>query len=403
MRSVLRFLRSQGAHRDCADFPCCSPPAEAYAEGDAVKALPSEDDGGSTRCPTLDLPGQHGDARDACLAEAMQGMGDADAARWAWGAELGMASEDVTIEKVIASGSTSEVFCGAWQGRQVAVKRLTGGGQKRASAFVRELGVMSRQQHPNLVRLLGFCHDEGAFDMVLEFCRGGSLFHLLHTSEVDVVPTQQLKVARDVAEGMVYLHGLATPVLHRDLKSLNIVLQEPVCSPGDVPLAKVTDFGLAKIRMGPAQHGVARPIGGEPGQGCDAAATSRLSTPCAPFVPGSICDSAEGGSDWAMTRSAGTLQWMAPEILAGRTDYYLEVDVYAYGMLLFEIMCFEPPFVDMEAAEVSRLVLQGVRPKIDVECATAVPLEKLTRACWAQEPSERPTFFSLKVELEGLA
>jgi len=368
-----------------------------------VKALPSEDDGGSTRCPTLDLPGQHGDARDACLAEAMQGMGDADAARWAWGAELGMASEDVTIEKVIASGSTSEVFCGAWQGRQVAVKRLTGGGQKRASAFVRELGVMSRQQHPNLVRLLGFCHDEGAFDMVLEFCRGGSLFHLLHTSEVDVVPTQQLKVARDVAEGMVYLHGLATPVLHRDLKSLNIVLQEPVCSPDDVPLAKVTDFGLAKMRMGPAQQTIAPAIGGEPGQSGIAAAASRLSTPRAPLVPGSICDSAEGVSDGGMTGLAGTLQWMAPEILAGHTDYYLEVDVYAYGMLLFEIMCFEPPFVDVETAEVPRLVLQGVRPEIDTDCAMAVPLEELTRACWAQDPSERPTFFSLACELEDLA
>ncbi|CAK0904257.1 unnamed protein product [Prorocentrum cordatum] len=89
---------------------------------------------------------------------------------------------------------------------------------------------------------------------------------------------------------------------------------------------------------------------------------------------------------------AGTLQWMAPELLAGSTDYYLEVDVYAYGMLLFEIMCFEPPFADVGAADVHRLVLDdGCRPEVDADPALA-PLEGLARACWAQEPGRRPSF-----------
>jgi len=235
----------------------------------------------------------------------------------------------------------------------------------------------------------------------LEFCQGGTLFHFMHLSDVEVAPSQQLKIAEDVAEGMVYLHGLATPVLHRDLKSLNVLLHEPVCSPSDVPLAKVTDFGLAKMRLGPPQPGAPLSSCGELSRSCVAEAASRLSPPDDLCSPGSICANVPGASDGAMTGQAGTLQWMAPEVMAGRTDYYLEVDVYAYGMLLFEIMCFEPPFADVEAAEISRLVLGGARPEIDRGSMSA-PLEKLTRACWAQEPSERPSFFFLACELEAL-
>ncbi|CAK0904256.1 unnamed protein product [Prorocentrum cordatum] len=120
-----------------------------------------------------------------------------------------------------------------------------------ATFFIRELGVMSRTRHPNLVRLFGFCHGADTFDLVLELCMGGTLFSLLHVSDVEVVPRQQFKVAGDVAKGMAYLHGLATPVLHRDLKSLNVLLHAPVCSPRDQPLAKVTDFGLAKMWLAP--------------------------------------------------------------------------------------------------------------------------------------------------------
>ncbi|CAK0874571.1 unnamed protein product [Prorocentrum cordatum] len=99
MRSVLRFLWPQGVHRDHADIASYSPSAEAHPEGSAGKAWPSEnDDGGSTRCPSLEVPERDGDARDACLAKAMQGSCDADAAIEAWGAELGIASGDVTIQ-----------------------------------------------------------------------------------------------------------------------------------------------------------------------------------------------------------------------------------------------------------------------------------------------------------------
>mmetsp|Transcript_66987 Transcript_66987/g.190039 ORF Transcript_66987/g.190039 Transcript_66987/m.190039 type:complete len:453 (-) Transcript_66987:642-2000(-) len=452
MRSVLRFLWPQGVHRDHADIASYSPSAEAHPEGSAGKAWPSEnDDGGSTRCPSLEVPERDGDARDACLAKAMQGSCDADAAIEAWGAELGIASGDVTIQRSIATGSTSEVFSGFWKSRQVAVKRLTVDDKKKANVFVRELGVMSRTRHPNLVRLLGFCHGASTFDVVLEMCQGGTLFHLLHLSDVELVPSQQLKIASDIADGMAYLHGLPTPVVHRDLKSLNVLLQEPVCSPDDVPLAKVTDFGLAKMRLPLIDVPASHPSRGRPGRqrapprqgqarqrrrscggggfaafavggadqasqvreqgdylaSCGELSWSRDGRAGGDSSPSSLGDATGSWSlcadDELMTGQAGTLQWMAPEILAGRTDYYLEVDVYAYGMLLFEIMCFEPPFVDVETAEVPRLVLQGVRPEIDTDCAMAVPLEELTRACWAQDPSERPTFFSLACELEDLA
>jgi len=375
--------------------------------------------------------------RDRCLAEAMQGRGDADAATEAWGAELRLGRRDVTVGRMIATGSTAEVHAGLWKGRPVAIKRLAASSSKE-SCFVRELGVMSRTRHPNLVRLLGFCHGSRTFDVVLEMCQGGTLFHLLHLSDVELVPSQQLKIASDIADGMAYLHGLPTPVVHRDLKSLNVLLQEPVCSPDDVPLAKVTDFGLAKMRLPLIDVPASHPSRGRPGRqrapprqgqarqrrrscggggfaafavggadqasqvreqgdylaSCGELSWSRDGRAGGDSSPSSLGDATGSWSlcadDELMTGQAGTLQWMAPEIVAGRTDYYLEVDVYAYGMVLYEIMCFEPPFAYAEPEEVRELVLAGVRPDIDGDMPA--PIEKLTRACWAQEPSRRPSF-----------
>ena len=83
--------------------------------------------------------------------------------------------------------------------------------------------------------------------VVTEFCSGGCLFELLHNSDLfDLSWPQKGKMLMDVANAMNYLHspeqGKPT-VIHRDLKSLNILLLEPVMTLGDVPHCKVTDFG----------------------------------------------------------------------------------------------------------------------------------------------------------------
>jgi len=99
-----------------------------------------------------------------------------------------------------------------------------------------------------------------------------------------------------------------------------------------------------------------------------------------------------------MTPGVGTLQWMAPELHHGSTDYDSKVDVYAFGMLLFEIMCREPPFCDFERAELQELVTTGVRPEVPSD----VPrfYMSLAESCWDARSSMRPPFDELVLDLQ---
>merc|ERR1719198_501572 len=105
-------------------------------------------------------------------------------------------------------------------------------------------------------------------------------------------------------------------IIHRDLKSLNLLLLKRVERQQDVPVVKVSDFGLSRMQ-----------------------------------------DSAYD-FDWkkiTMTNAAGTFHWMAPEVFTG-TRYDEKVDVYSYAMLLFEVICREMPFEEVDAKEVQVLV-----------------------------------------------
>jgi serine/threonine protein kinase len=330
----------------------------------------------STTCSFSDDDLEEGPVRSIqsrTLENAMNPVGsrkndlcDVDMAIQAWGPELGIDPADLTIGKCLGSGLTAEVFEGVWQGKAVAVKRMPMK-QNMVSFFVRELGVMAKASHPNLVRLLGFCSDGSSVDVVLELCRGGSLFHMLHVSDVEVNSRQQVKIASDIADAMTYLHGMDPPVMHRDLKSLNVLLLEPLTSPLDVPTAKLTDFGLAKVR----------------------------------YRSASVRHRHSASVGRAMTVGVGTVQWMAPEMLAGSESYGAKVDLYAYGVLLYEIWHFEPPFAELEANQVAQFVLGGGRPPVDWK-TTPEPLARLIDSCWAQQARERPTFGAVARALRSL-
>lgn len=301
------------------------------------------------------------------LGSAKNDLCDMDTAVQAWGPELGIDPAELTTGRRLGRGSTAEVFEGAWQGRAVAVKRLPTRKKKMVSVFVRELGVMAKASHPNLVRLLGFCSDGSSVDVVLELCRGGSLFDMLHVSDVEISSRQQIKIASDVADAMTYLHGMDPPIMHRDLKSLNVLLLEPLTSALDVPTAKLTDFGLAKVRYSEA----------------------------------SLRQASDDDLTRLMSSQIGTVQWTAPEMLAGSESYSAKVDVYAYGILLYEIWHFEPPFAELEAHEVEKFVLGGGRPPVDWK-ATPEPLVRLIDSCWAQQAKERPDFGAVAHSLRSL-
>lgn len=114
--------------------------------------------------------------------------------------------------------------------------------------FKREVETLTKVRHPNLVMFVGACVDKGHVMIVTEFCFGGTLFTLLHEQpQIKISNKQKFKMALDIAKGMNFLHTEGeTPLLHRDLKSLNLLVTEPVESSTDYVQIKVTDFGLAR-------------------------------------------------------------------------------------------------------------------------------------------------------------
>jgi len=157
-------------------------------------------------------------------------------------------------------------------------------------------------------------------------------------------------MCKDVGFAMDYLHKFTPQIIHRDLKSLNLLLSQPVASSTDIPLVKVSDFGLARMKE-------------------------------------------QTNADWGkMTIAAGTCHWMAPEVFTGH-HYDEKVDVYSYSMILFEIICREIPFEDEEPAAVGRLTINGHRPDLEAvppDCPE--PLRSLMIACWAGDAKKRPPF-----------
>mmetsp|Transcript_17685 Transcript_17685/g.61967 ORF Transcript_17685/g.61967 Transcript_17685/m.61967 type:complete len:347 (-) Transcript_17685:283-1323(-) len=258
----------------------------------------------------------------------------------------------------VGTGATAEVFKGFWKGEPVAIKEIFLQRKKDAKAelkmqvaFMREVAVMSKVHHENLVKFLGVSLSMRPLRVVTEFCEGDTLFGLLHDEvDVELVWKQKLKMCTDVGEAMNYLHSFKPQIIHRDLKSLNLLLSKVVSGPTDIPLVKVSDFGLARMK------------------------------------------DADAGSEWdKMTKEAGTCHWMAPEVPSGKYDE--KADVFSYAMVLFEIICREIPFEEAEGREAVGLVMQGVRPDME-----AVPpdrpekLEQLMVACWSHKAGQRPNF-----------
>mmetsp|Transcript_113525 Transcript_113525/g.222612 ORF Transcript_113525/g.222612 Transcript_113525/m.222612 type:complete len:293 (+) Transcript_113525:60-938(+) len=272
----------------------------------------------------------------------------------------------ITIGDRIGSGVTSVVYRGLLDGtEEVAIKEIDWGKgslqDRQQLAFDREVAIMSKVNHVNLVNLFGVVSCERPLRIVTEYCGGGCCFDLLHNNDdIELSWPQQHKMCYDVASAIQYLHTFTPKIIHRDLKSLNLLLAAPLSSHRDKPHVKVSDFGLSRMQ-----------------------------------------DSA--GGDWGkMTVAAGTHHWMAPEVFQG-SNYDEMVDVYSFAMIMFEIICREIPFEEEEPAEVGHIILKGTRPDLEAvppDCPPA--LRDLMIRSWAQAPQMRPPFDVILPELEPL-
>jgi len=150
----------------------------------------------------------------------------------------------LTQNECLGTGGFGAVYRGLFNGKQVAIKKLfcEDGGNispMQLEELEKEVGALRGLDHPRLVSFVGACLQPPNLCIVTEYMPGGSLHHLLHKARTPLMLGQQAKLALQVCEGVAFLHSLTPPVVHRDLKSLNIVLDL-------IFNAKICDFGLTQ-------------------------------------------------------------------------------------------------------------------------------------------------------------
>ncbi|KAK3416235.1 hypothetical protein EUGRSUZ_H01685 [Eucalyptus grandis] len=210
--------------------------------------------------------------------------------------ELKAATNEFTDENVIGEGGYGIVYYGLLEDKtQVAVKNLLNNRGQAEKEFKVEVEAIGRVRHKNLVRLLGYCAEGAHRMLVYEYVNNGNLEQWLHG---DVGPCSPLtweirmKIILGTAKGLTYLHeGLEPKVVHRDIKSSNILLDKQ-WSP------KVSDFGLAKL----------------------------------------LCSE----NSYITTRVMGTFGYVAPEY-ASTGMLNERSDIYSFGILIMEIISGRNP------------------------------------------------------------
>ncbi|KAJ7001247.1 receptor-like serine/threonine-protein kinase [Populus alba x Populus x berolinensis] len=179
--------------------------------------------------------------------------------RWYSLKELEIATRGFAEENVIGEGGYGVVYRGVLQdGSVVAVKNLLNNKGQAEKEFKVEVEAIGKVRHKNLVRLIGYCADGASRMLVYEYVDNGNLEQWLHGDVGPVSPMTwdiRMNIAIGTAKGLAYLHeGLEPKVVHRDVKSSNILLDRK-WNP------KVSDFGLAKLLGSEASYVTTRVMG----------------------------------------------------------------------------------------------------------------------------------------------
>ena len=230
--------------------------------------------------------------------------------------------------------------------------------------FEREARAISKLSHPNICVLYDVGHQEGVDFLVMEYLEGETLGHRVQRGALPIEQTIGYGVEIVAALEAAHRQG----VVHRDLKPGNIMLTKAG--------AKLMDFGLAKLTEGR-----------EPAAVSETMAASTLPT-----------------EEKSLTREGvvvGTYQYMAPEQLeGGRAD--ARTDIFALGMVLYEMATGRPAFTGRnQAAVIAAILSSEPRPISSLQPLTPPAFDRLVKTCLAKDPEERfATAHDLRLELK---
>jgi serine/threonine protein kinase len=262
--------------------------------------------------------------------------------------------------------SSCHIYTAIWKDSPVIIKLIKAdrvSSPMAVSEFEMEASILSRVRHPNIVRLLGSGVSPRRF-LILELLDGGSLSHALgirpdangRYNKKNFSFKQVLQMARSIASALDYLHNRWNQyihIVHRDIKPDNIGWT----SDG---VLKVFDFGL-----------------------CTCVRSQR-----------------DRKESYRLTGNTGTLRYMAPEVALGRS-YNRTVDVYSFGIILWQILRMQIPFKHMHKKDyMEKVVIGGQRPPPDRRWPKK--LRALLDICWHEEKNMRPDFGYVVQEIDSM-
>ncbi|GAB0498555.1 hypothetical protein MMPV_009901 [Pyropia vietnamensis] len=237
--------------------------------------------------------------------------------------------------------------------------------------FLSEVQLLSTLRHPNVLLYMGACvRPSQPLCIVSELVEGGSLHQILHAprpksgaakkagAKANAVrngfsPNERVKLALDIARGMLYLHSSRPPLLHRDLKASNILIDTAVSDGALCSRAIICDFGLSRLETMPTQR--------------EASEQNSL---------------------------VGTVATMSPEVITGER-YSAAADVYSFGIVIWELFSGLLPFAGMNPAQVMfSVTARDLRPTIKPGMMPS-ELASLIQRCWRAQPDSRPTFLEI--------